>query len=43
LKVNLGKEANADDLPQETKDEVRLPFHQVFSPNVDDVASDGRG
>ena len=32
---------NLDDLPEQTKDEVRPSLHDVLGSNVDDVASDG--
>jgi len=40
---HLGKEANFDDLPDESEDQMLAPFDQVLTANVDDAATDCLG
>lgn len=40
--LDVGKEANLDDLPQEAQHQMGLPFFQVQSADVHHVAADGR-
>lgn len=41
--LDVGKQADLDDLPQEAQDQVRLPLLQVLSSDVHHLAADGRG
>lgn len=41
--LDVGKQADLDDLPQEAQNQVRLPLLQVLSSDVDHLAADGRG
>lgn len=41
--LNVGKQPDLDDLPEEAEHQVRFPLHQVWGVDVDHVAADGGG
>ena len=43
LQVDLGKQANLDDLPHQAEDQVLTPLNQILRANVDDAASNRLG
>lgn len=40
-KLDVGKQANLNDLPKKPKDQVGFPFSQVLCTNIDNMTPDG--
>src|SRR5690348_11417576 len=43
LQIDLGKQPNLDDLPDETENKMFTPFDQILRTDIDDTAANGFG